>query len=121
MADQLTFCAEPGCTGIAVNSRFCATHSTDNYAERKAQARPERDSWYDRAAWRTYVKPYKLRHDPLCHDCGKEAKEVHHIDDSWKESGDWRLFIDQNNLMSLCHRCHSRRTMQANHKRKVMS
>ncbi|MGM9649714.1 MAG: HNH endonuclease [Butyricicoccaceae bacterium] len=25
--------------------------------------------------------------------------------------GDWGLFADQNNLESLCHRCHSRKTL----------
>jgi len=116
MPDRFAFCNEPGCSGIAKNSRFCEKHQQNNYAKRKAAARPERDSWYWRAAWRTYVQPYKLRTDPMCFDCGATATEVHHIDSSWKETGDWRLFIDQNNLMSLCHGCHSKRTMAESRK-----
>lgn len=114
MPDVLTFCAEPGCDGIATNSRWCEKHRASNYEKRRDQDRPERDSWYDRAAWKgPYgVRGYKLRTNPICEDCmRKKATDVHHIDSSWKESGDWGLFIDQNNLMSLCHECHSRRTL----------
>jgi len=34
---------------------------------------------------------------------------VDHIRD---HKGDWALFTDRDNLQSLCHRCHSRKTME---------
>jgi 5-methylcytosine-specific restriction protein A len=34
---------------------------------------------------------------------------VDHIVD---HKGDWRLFVDRNNLESLCHSCHSRKTLR---------
>jgi hypothetical protein len=34
------------------------------------------------------------------------------MDGSWKISGDWRLFIDQENLEALCHQHHSAITIQ---------
>jgi len=114
------FCHEPGCPGIAVTGKFCDRHKADNYLKRRNAARPEKDAWYSLAAWRVYVKPTKLRHDPICQDesgCNRPATDVHHIDDSWKTSGDWRLFIDQNNLKSLCHEHHSEITMRRNQER----
>jgi hypothetical protein len=109
---------EPGCPGIAKTGKFCDAHKADNYIKRRNAARPERDSWYDLAAWRgPYgARGYKLRHDPMCEidGCGKSATDVHHIDDSWKQTGDFRLFIDQKNLQSLCHEHHSAITMKEN-------
>jgi hypothetical protein len=110
------FCSENGCVGIAVTGKFCPLHVNDNYLKRRNAARPELDAWYDRAAWRgPYgARGYKLRHDPICETvgCGKPATDVHHKDGSWKITANWRLFIDQNNLMSLCHECHSRTTKE---------
>jgi 5-methylcytosine-specific restriction enzyme A len=106
------FCSEPSCTGLAVKGKFCPLHIANNYQQRRV--RPERDSWYSRSAWRVYVRPTKLRHDPMCaiEGCGKLATDVHHLDGSWKTTGDWRLFIDQNNLESLCHAHHSEITLK---------
>jgi|ERR1035441_282874 hypothetical protein len=113
------FCSEPGCVGIAQPGKWCAAHVADNYQRRRAAARPERDSWYARAAWYRRVRPHKLQHDPMCEKpgCGRPATDVHHKDDSWKTTGDWRLFIDQANLESLCHQHHSEETMRRNQER----
>jgi hypothetical protein len=111
----VNFCQEPGCLELAAK-RFCAKHVADNYAKRQNTARPERDGWYSLAAWRgPYgARGYKLRNSPMCEQvgCDKVATDVHHIDDSWKVTGDFRLFIDQANLKSLCHECHSRITLK---------
>ncbi len=123
MPDVLAFCAEPGCSGIATNSRWCSRHLSENYEKRARANRPERDSWYLRAAWRgPYgVRGYKLRHSPICERCNRaKATQVHHRDDSWKETGDWSLFIDQKNLESLCDSCHSAETMKRNRERGVL-
>jgi hypothetical protein len=117
------FCAEPGCPGIAATGRFCPSHIADNYQRRKNAARPEYDSYYGRGAWRgPYgARGYKLRHDPICQrpGCTKPATDVHHIDDSWKQTGDFRAFIDQNNLESLCQH-HSEETMKRNQERGLL-
>lgn len=63
--------------------------------------------------WRK-VRASKLASDPLCEDCNGEgrtevATQVHHKvkrrDDPTMES-----WLDLDNLMSLCHSCHSIRT-----------
>src|SRR5208282_6353417 len=93
------FCAEPWCPCIAKTGRFCEKHVADNYLKRRDAARPERDRWYGLAAWcGPYgARGYKLRHFPMCEidGCNRPATDVHHRDDSWKERGDWRAFIDQ--------------------------
>lgn len=113
----MNFCSEPGCVGLAAKGKWCPLHVADNYAKRRNAARPERDGWYSLAAWRgPYgARGYKLRNSPMCEDengCDKVATDVHHIDDSWKVTGDFRLFIDQNNLQSLCHEHHSAKTLK---------
>jgi hypothetical protein len=118
------FCAEPGCVGISATGKFCSAHVADNYLKRKSAARPERDDWYGRGAWRgPYgARGYKLRHTPICEHpgCGKPATDVHHKDDSWKQTGNWREFINQNNLESLCHEHHSEETMKRNQERGLL-
>jgi hypothetical protein len=103
------FCREPGCFCIAKTGKFCDKHKMDNYLRRAI--RPERDAWYGLAAWRgkNGLRLYKLRRNPMCEfeGCTKPATDVHHKDSSWKESGNWRLFIDLKNLESLCHGHHS--------------
>ena len=115
------FCAEPGCPGIAKTGRFCQLHIADNYQRRKNAARPERDEWYGRGAWRgPYgARGYKLRNTPFCEKpgCTRPATDVHHKNDEWKHTGDFRAFIDQNNLESLCHEHHSEETMKRNQER----
>jgi 5-methylcytosine-specific restriction enzyme A len=117
VAEIWKFCAEPGCTGLAKGSRFCGKHQESNYEKRRESQRSPFDRFYRTAIWRNRLRPMKLRRDPMCQDCGvKPATDVHHEDDSWKETGNWTLFVTFELLRSLCHECHSRRTMAATRK-----
>jgi hypothetical protein len=109
----MNFCAEPSCVGLAATGKWCPLHITDNYEKRRNAARPELDKWYGKRAWGR-VRAYKLRRFPMCEKegCDRPATDVHHMDGSWKISGDWRLFIDQENLEALCHQHHSAITIQ---------
>jgi hypothetical protein len=114
------FCAEPCCNGIAHTGKFCATHAEDNYVVRRLKAAeehrysPRTRRWYSLAAWRSRkrgLRAWQLMMEPVCQVCFRyAAKDVHHIDGSWRESENWMLFIDRKNLMSLCHECHSKIT-----------
>jgi 5-methylcytosine-specific restriction endonuclease McrA len=114
--DKLSFCAEPGCTFIATNSRFCPAHTGNNY-----QSHRNRHPWYARRIWRSKIRPMKLARNPICEGCGlRPATDVHHIDESWKVNEDWPLFlggVDLQNLRSLCHECHSAITLENNRKK----
>ena len=59
------------------------------------------------AAWRR-LRAAKLEHDPLCVDCYKRgrltvATDVDHINNDATDNS-------PDNLQSLCHECHSRKT-----------
>jgi hypothetical protein len=116
------FCRQPGCMGIAQTGKFCELHKANNYQTAKNRFRKE--PWYGLAAWEgPYgVRLYKLRHFPICEraGCGKPSCDVHHKDDSWKRTRDWRKFIDQTNLEALCRQHHSEETMKRNRERGLL-
>jgi hypothetical protein len=112
MSQQLRFCLRGGCTGIAVEGKYCAACVAAGVGKR---VRSDYDRWYNLAAWKT-LRLWKLRRFPLCEIClTKPSTDVHHTDDSWKKTGDWRLFMTLEKLMALCHECHSRITMKEHH------
>lgn len=52
--------------------------------------------------------------EPFCRECAKRgirtrATEVDHV---ISHKGDWSKFTDTDNLQSLCHSCHSRKTLR---------
>ena len=53
--------------------------------------------------WKKLRKYVKDRDLYICQICGKQASEVHHI---IKVEEDAEKAYDENNLISLCHRCH---------------
>lgn len=63
------------------------------------------------ADWRT-VRRMHLAEHPLCVECQKFGRTVlaHHVDHITPHKGDRNLFVDRNNLQSLCAPCHSRKT-----------
>lgn len=101
-----------------------ATFNTDRYCDehRKKKEENRNDKLYDKrrgspskrgynSAWVKFRTGY-LREHPLCVQCEKEgritpASEIHHIK-TLRDGGD--KFADDN-LMSLCHSCHSKITM----------
>ncbi len=63
--------------------------------------------WYNRPAWKR-LRRSKLRDQPLCERCFKRGKLVvaiivHHMT---AHKGDWELFLDFDNLQSVCKDCH---------------
>lgn len=110
------YCSKANCGRYAVKSGMCQEH----YDERQREVRGRRvyqpyERWYGLKVWRV-LKERQLRRQPLCEECLKEkdmvvAEEVDHIK---PHRGDWRLFIDPNNLQSLCASCHSRKTAKEN-------
>ncbi len=69
---------------------------------------PRDSSWYDTREWRTR-RLNRLAKQPLCEQClklgiEKGAKVADHIK---PHRGNWELFIDDENLQSLCWSCHN--------------
>ena len=74
---------------------------------------PHKKRFYDTKTWHN-LRAVKLMKQPLCERCLSKghvepATEVHHIKPfGWAPTHDeqWKLFTDEDNLMSLCERCH---------------
>ena len=70
---------------------------------------------YSTNAWKD-LRTAQLLREPFCRACAQRgirtpATDVDHIQD---HKGDWARFTDPDNLQSLCHRCHSRKTAAEN-------
>ena len=69
--------------------------------------------FYNSKAWKKLRLTYITDH-PLCENCLangiiKPAREVHHkqiFSTARTEEGQWNLFLDDRNLMSVCIKCH---------------
>ena len=104
-------CAYPGCGRLAVREQYCAEHqSVMDKHYNHYQRDPASNKRYGRS-WKRIRDRY-IRAHPLCEECKKQgrltpAEEVHHVlplSHGGKNA--------EENLMSLCHSCHSRITAE---------
>ena len=109
-------CAYPGCKAFAIQSSgYCKVHA-EIKAKQKAIADRNRGTRTERGYSNRWLKAsatYLAQH-PLCVECLKQgitkpATEVDHI---IPHKGNSQLFWDTNNWQSLCHECHSRKTVR---------
>lgn len=71
--------------------------------------------YYSSKSWKKMREDY-FKQNPLCENCMKNGiikpgAEVHHkqiFSYAMSPEGKWNLFLDQNNLMTLCRSCHER-------------
>lgn len=112
-------CAHPGCREL-VRSGYCARHRPKDCQRRSAEA-ADWHKWYTLPIWRELLRPAQLLREPFCRECAARsvrerrpellrvpATDVDHI---IPHRGNWSLFTDTRNLQSLCHACHSRKTL----------
>ena len=109
MRKPLRPCKAPGCSVLTAEG-YCPAHKPKDQAEPKPWHR-----LYHRPEW-PRLRAEQLAREPFCRECSAagyrvRATEVDHIQ---PHRGDLRLFLDPGNLQSLCHRCHSRKTMREN-------
>ncbi len=102
-------CCYPGCTEL-VSRGYCDKH-------RKPNPTGKYHNWYCLPIWTQMLRPGQLLREPFCRECAKygirtEATDVDHIEPF---KGDWGKFTDRDNLQSLCHSCHSRKTAREIH------
>lgn len=112
---QKRYCRK--CNKIATQGPYCEDHAPvrDYKAENNRRTKHWWDGWYKLAIWQD-TRRIQLRREPLCCECMKmniytKATDVDHIE---PHNGDYDLFLDDNNLQSLCHQCHSRKTAREN-------
>lgn len=110
MADlPLRPCAHPGCPELT-RETYCAAHKP---AEAPRRESAEWHRLYFTRRWKK-LRERQLLIEPYCAECAKKgmrtrATDVDHIR---PHRGIRRLFYDSDNLQSLCHSCHSEKTMK---------
>ena len=103
-------CRHPGC-GELTREGWCPKHKPREAARRESAGWHR---WYSLPIWTDDLRPMQLLLEPWCRECAQRglrvrATDVDHIVD---HKGDWGKFTDRSNLESLCHPCHSRKTMR---------
>ncbi len=103
-------CRHAGCAALTRDG-WCPAHKPKPAARRESAAW---HSWYSLSIWTDQLRPAQLLREPFCRECARRgwrvrATDVDHIQD---HKGNWALFIDEGTLESLCHSCHSRKTMR---------
>ena len=101
-------CSKPGCGSLVkVGVKYCPTHHISLEKE-YPRRHPEQQKLYN-AEWRK-LRVMHLAAHPLCvhfDECHNVATVCHHKID---HKGDYTLFMDTNNLESLCRDCHNKKT-----------
>ena len=105
-------CRYPGCAALTRDG-WCPAHKP-NPRKSVRQESAQWHNWYSLNVWTQELRPAQLLREPFCRECARHglrvwATDVDHVQD---HKGDWAKFIDESNLESLCHRCHSRKTMR---------
>ena len=107
-------CRHPGCS-VLVTDGYCDKHKPKRRDNRSAESA----SWhwmYLTDEWIKDLRPTQLLQEPFCRECASHGKRVRatDVDHIRPHRGDWSLFTDPSNLQSLCHGCHSRKTIAEN-------
>lgn len=104
-------CRHPGCYAL-VPDGYCEAHRPKRTHDRSEEA--QRWRWmYQTDEWRLDLRPTQLLQEPFCRECIRQGDRVRatDVDHIKPHRGDWAVFTDRANLQSLCHSCHSRKTM----------
>ena len=106
-------CRRPGCFRMAAEgSDFCDKHQSP--PARLVPSEDRRESAAQRGyghRWRK-LRDWYIKAHPLCEECLRQGRvtKATDVDHIIPHKGDALLLFDVNNLQSLCHECHSRKT-----------
>ncbi len=96
-------CRVQGCAAAATSAGYCAEHAQQRERERAQERGTAAERGYG-SRWRT-LRLMVLRMNPACAVCGAPATDVDHITPKSRGGRD-----AMENLQSLCHACHTRKT-----------
>jgi len=107
----MQFCNYPTCSKLLSEGGYCSKHLQQSPSKIADDNRGNSNARGYDYRWRQFRESY-LREHPLCADCAAKgivtvATEIHHIQ---KLALHPELKYDDDNLLCLCHRCHSVRT-----------
>jgi len=111
MNKPLRRCKAPGCLKLTAEG-WCPDHKPK--AERKESAAWHHLYTNPRCGWRRR-RDAQLAREPFCRSCAGHGLRVQatDVDHVVPHRGDLQLFL-HGELQSLCHSCHSRKTMAEN-------
>lgn len=107
-------CRHAGCCELT-DAGYCPAHMPRRSGgERSAEAK----AWhrlYSLPQWTEELRPAQLLRQPWCEECAKHGRRTRatDVDHIQEHCGDLALFLDPGNLQSLCHRCHSSKTLRS--------
>lgn len=109
-------CAAPGCYLLVdVSGDYCQAHQGNRIQAERIKAEQTKQRWDDHhsrieygamwhsSAWRK-ARADRLKMEPACRICGAPATTVDHI---IPHRGRAEYMLNQDNLQSLCKRCHA--------------
>ncbi len=105
-------CLHPGCTAL-VRGGYCDKHRPPD-ANRRSEKSQGYRRWYNLSVWKDDLRPKQLVREPWCRACAQRGLRVRatDVDHIQPHDGDWSKFVDPANLQSLCHACHSAKTIR---------
>lgn len=105
-------CLHPGCTAL-VRGGYCDKHRPPD-ANRRSEKSQGYRRWYNLSVWKDDLRPKQLVREPWCRACAQRGLRVRatDVDHIQPHDGDWSKFTDRTNLQSLCHACHSAKTIR---------
>lgn len=95
----------PTATSPNTEQRQPVKQAVRRYDEKKPYAH-----MYNSPQWKgpRGLRLFILRRDPVCKECHRQMSSVaDHVKD---HRGDWKLFLDPNNVRGVCKPCHDRKT-----------
>lgn len=111
-------CAYPGCSELVSGQAYCEKHGKKVEKQRHERYdRFQRDKkaakFYSSVRWQK-MRNRKLKHDPLCEHClgNNQVTPATEVDHVIPVEVDWSRRLDWNNLQSLCHSCHMKKTAE---------
>jgi 5-methylcytosine-specific restriction protein A len=115
------FCGKRGCNQLT-DSRFCTSHQDidkqDRSERHKHYDKHQRDrkaaTFYNSIEWLKARQQALIRDHHLCQQCLKDKtiKLADMVDHIIPISIAWHLRVFLNNLQSLCHGCHNKKTAE---------
>lgn len=108
-------CNHAGC-GVLTREGWCSKHKPRE--QRKASAGYH--GWYMLPIWTERLRPAQLLREPFCRECARQypPSDPRHrtpatvVDHIIPHCGEWDVFIDPDDLQSLCKRHHDIKTAQ---------